>query len=71
MGPRSCLDIFEEVKILLSLLEFEHQWSSTKPITTLTVPSQLKPILGGKIKMGAIVLLQFLISCMKYFFQMT
>ena len=31
MGPRSCLDIFEEGKILLSLLGFEHQWSSTKP----------------------------------------
>ena len=28
-APRSCLDIFEEGKILLSLLRFEHRWSST------------------------------------------
>jgi len=32
MGPRSCLDIFEGGKILLSLLRFVlDRWSSTKP----------------------------------------
>jgi hypothetical protein len=42
MGPRRGLDIFEEGKILFSLLGSEHQWSSTKPshYTDYAIPVQ-------------------------------
>ena len=45
MGPRSGLDIFEEEKILLSLLGFEHQWSSQKPSYYTNYATPVQPFL--------------------------
>ena len=71
MDPRRGLDIFEEGKILLSLLGFEHHWSSTKPSHYTDHAITTRQILGGKRKMRAIILPQFLTLCIKYFFQIS
>jgi hypothetical protein len=70
MGPRVRLGIFEEGggESLVPCWDLNTNGLVQSLVTILTMPSQLEPILGGKRKMKAIILLQLLTLCMKYFF---